>query len=286
MAAPRLLLQTSIAFDPDDWHVGRFSLLTELLATEGKVTARNRTPDSTLSDPVIRSLSRADFDEVWLLGTDGGSGLTDEECAAVDAFQRNGGGVFTARDHQNMGLWLRRLQCVGGCNFFHAEGARDPDPQHACRDDRETMTIDFPNFHSGANGDLQRIGPVAPLHPLLRRSAAQGVIEFLPAHPHEGGVGSEQKGTRARTVARGRSLTTGKEFDLIVALDRSPEFPGRGVVESSFHHLADYNWDISRGAPSFVTEPPGSQIRDTPGALDDAKTYVRNTVRWLAPDAG
>jgi len=286
MAAPRLLLQTSIAFDPDDWHVGRFSLLTELLATQAKVTARNRTPDSAGSDPVIRSLSRGDFDEVWLLGTDGGPGLTEEECAAVDAFQWNGGGVFTARDHQNMGLWMRKLRGVGACNFFHAEAARDPDSNRWSRDDRETMTIDFPNYHSGANGDLQKIVPVAPIHPLLRRGPTQGVIEFLPAHPHEGGVGCELELARARSVARGRSVTTGREFDLIVAFDRSPEFRGRGVVESSFHHLADYNWDISRGAPSFVTEPAGTQIRDTPGALDDVRAYVRNLVRWLAPDAG
>ncbi len=90
---------------------------------------------------------------------------------------------------------------------------------------------------------------------------------------------------RVRSVVRGRSLKTGKEFDLIVAFERSREFRGRAVVESSFHHFADYNWDTSRGAPSFVSEPPGTQIRDTPGAVDDVRTYVRNATRWLSPDA-
>ena len=283
MSPPRILLQTSITFAPDDWHVGRFSLLRETLSKEAEITARNRSPDISGSDPVIRSLSRANFDEIWLLATDSGAGLTDEECAAVDTFQRSGGGVFAARDHMNMGLWIRKLRGVGASSFFHASEAREADPRRWTRDDHQTATIDFPNYHSGANGDLQRIFPVAPLHPLLLRSSGQA-IEFLPAHPHEGAVDCSPGDPRVRAVARGRSLTTGNEFTLNVAFDRNAEFRGRGIVESSFHHLADYNWDTSRGAPSFVTEAAGTQIRDTPGALDDVRTYVRNLLHWLSPD--
>jgi hypothetical protein len=60
---------------------------------------------------------------------------------------------------------------------------------------------------------------------------------------------------------------------------------GRGVAESSFHHFADYNWDTSRGAPSFVTEPDGQGMRNEPRALADIKRYVRNLAFWLAPGA-
>jgi len=51
---------------------------------------------------------------------------------------------------------------------------------------------------------------------------------------------------------------------------------GRAVAESSFHHFVDYNWDIGKGCPSFVTELPGDAVRKNPAGLDDVKTYVRS----------
>src|SRR5262249_61151522 len=99
----------------------------------------------------------------------------------------------------------------------------------------------------------------------------------------EGGGGCPKNGPRARTVPRGKSLSSGREFDLIIAFDRTAGAPGRAIAESSFHHFADYNWDVSRGAPSFVTEKPGAAIRSQPRALDDIRAYVRNAAEWLAP---
>jgi hypothetical protein len=58
---------------------------------------------------------------------------------------------------------------------------------------------------------------------------------------------------------------------------------GRAVVTSTFHQFADYNWDIDRGAPSFVTEPPGSEIKRDPARLATYMDYVVNLARWLAP---
>ena len=58
---------------------------------------------------------------------------------------------------------------------------------------------------------------------------------------------------------------------------------GRAIAESSFHHFVDYNWDISKGAPSFVTEHPGHAIEKNPELLDDVRAYVKNCVEWLAP---
>ncbi|NEO74646.1 MAG: hypothetical protein F6K52_35625 [Moorea sp. SIO3H5] len=49
------------------------------------------------------------------------------------------------------------------------------------------------------------------------------------------------------------------------------------------YHFVDYNWDISKGCPSFVDEPPGTGMMDCPQALADIQTYVRNLVLWLAP---
>ena len=44
---------------------------------------------------------------------------------------------------------------------------------------------------------------------------------------------------------------------------------GRIVAHSSFHHLCDYNWSTSAGAPSFVDDPPGTEIAGIPHALDE-----------------
>jgi hypothetical protein len=56
---------------------------------------------------------------------------------------------------------------------------------------------------------------------------------------------------------------------------------GRAIAESSFHHFADYNWDIEKGCPSFLAEPPGNQIKTNPEGLGRIKAYVRNAALWL-----
>lgn len=58
---------------------------------------------------------------------------------------------------------------------------------------------------------------------------------------------------------------------------------GRAVAESTFHHFADYNWDLAHGAPSFVTDRPGWQIGADPSRLGVFKDYVRNLATWLQP---
>ena len=280
----RLLLQCTISYAPDDWHVGRFSLLRDEIAKVADVVARNREPDRKGDDPVLANLSREAFDEVWLIGVDGGTALSARDIAGINAFQREGGGLLTARDHQNMGMWLRQLDGVGQAHFFHGEGCCEPDPGRLCPDDHDTPSISWPNYHSGRNGDVQAIVAVEPLHPLLRDDALPGGrVARFPSHPHEGAVGAPANEARARVVARGKSRSTGREFDLVVAFERTAAAPARAIAESSFHHFADYNWDIARGSPSFVTETPGDQIRREPTLLDDVRTYVRNAVAWLAP---
>jgi len=103
-------------------------------------------------------------------------------------------------------------------HHFHASNP-ERDPERRARDDRETMQIDWPNYHSGRNGDWQRVQAAMPLHPILRREDGSA-IEFLPAHPHEGAVsvppGAEE---RARVLATGRSQTTGRHFNIAVAFE-------------------------------------------------------------------
>lgn len=293
MANPiHILLQTTIPAIEDDWNIGRFSLLCDHLASIKdehsvplyKVTTRNREVDSAGNDAVLSVLDESDFDELWLFAVDTGKGLTSTDCAGITRFHQRGGGIFTTRDHMDLGSSLCTLGGVGRAHFFHSQH-QDPDPSRHTRDDVETTTISWPNYHSGSNGDYQRVTPIEPVHELLKRDA--GVIEYFPSHPHEGSVGVPEGEDHARVIARGSSQVSGRQFNLIVAfeqrLDRHGNRLGRAVAESSFHHLVDYNWDTSKGCPSFLTEPPGDEIKRDPSRLADIKTYVKNAARWLAP---
>jgi hypothetical protein len=282
----QILLQTTSPPVADDWNIERFSLLRDHLASLPgyKITARNREVDATGNDSVLSVLDTTDFDELWLFAVDTGQGLTVADCEGITRFRQRGGGILTTRDHEDLGSSLCTLGGVGRAHFFHSQH-QDPDASRNTRDDVESRTIDWPNYHSGANGDYQRIKAVEPVHELLRSPA--GVIEYFPAHPHEGSVGVPDGEDHARVIARGKSQVSGRDFNLIVAFERARDRHGnelgRAIAESSFHHLVDYNWDTSKGCPSFLYEPPGHEIERDPSRLADIKTYVSNAARWLAP---
>ena len=293
----RILLQTTIPFAEDDWNVGRFSLLREHLESlrddEGRalceVTARDRVADAEGNEEVLSRLDSTDFDELWLFAVDTGDGLTVPDCQGITRFRQRGGGILATRDHQDLGSSLCTLGGVGRAHFFHTKH-QDPDESRHARDDQQTRGIDWPNYHSGSNGDFQRVTPVGRAHELLRGTrAASGLVEYFPAHPHEGAVGVPEGGEHARVVATGVSETTGRPFNLVVAFERAPDAHGntlgRAVAESSFHHFVDYNWDTSKGCPSFLEEPPGDQLVREPEKLEDIRQYVRNLALWLAPAA-
>ncbi len=289
----RILLQTTTPARPDDWTVDSFSLLREQLEASGAqgrrvaVTARNREVSGLGRDPVLAKIDESDFDELWLFALDSGGGLTAEECAAIGRFRRRGGGLVTARDHQDLGSSLCSLGGVGAANHFHS---RNPEAEASRRgaDDRDTAAISWPNYHSGSNGDFRRITAIEPVHPLLLDPEnRRRTIEFFPAHPHEGAVSAPPGDASARVIAAGRSTASGRPFNLIVAfeegIDRNGQPQGRAVAHSSFHHFADYNWDTRKGAPSFVTEPEGTGMASNARAAADIRAYVGNLARWAAP---
>ena len=248
---------------------------------------RDREPNGIGSDPLLTSVDELDLDEIWLMASDSGNGLTEAECEAVSRFRKNGGGVLSTRDHQDLGSSICSIYGIGRANFFHSTNP-EPDEARRVRDDRDTEVIDFPNYHSGRNGDLQRITAKTPGHPLLRRNDGTA-IEYFPAHPHEGAVGAPPDDESASVVASGRSKVSGVSFDLVVAFDRSPHdggLAGRAAVHSSFHHFADYNWDPEMGCPYFVSEAPGDGCATDPEKLNDIKTYASNLALWLAPERG
>lgn len=289
MPAPiRILLQTTIPPVEDDWHIGRFSMLRDYLAAlrdeDGAplclVTARDRAAPGT-PDPVLSTIDQSDFDELWLFAVDTGDGLDPEDCAAIGRFRQRGGGLLITRDHMDLGSSVCTLGGVGRAHFFHSKNP-EPDETRHVADDLETSAILWPNYHSGANGDFQVIAPVGSPHPLLYDpGASDGLLRYLPAHPHEGAVDAPADDPSARAIATGISRVSGRRFNIAVAFEPSAD-GGPGLAESTFHHFADYNWNPAMGSPSFVSETPGHGIAGSPDAQRSIRRYVRNIALWLA----
>ena len=281
-----VLLQTTIEGEANDWHIGRFSMLREYLASLAApdggqlfhVAARDRGPVRA-PDPVLSSLDRSAYDELWLFAVDTGDGLHEADRAGILRFRARGGGLMITRDHMDLGCSICTLGSVGAAHRFHTHNIAGPAP---APDDRGTPNILWPNFHSGANGDFQRVQAELPVHPVMRDDESEtGTVMYLPAHPHEGAVAAPEADPLARVIATGRSLTTGNRFNIAVAFERSDN-DGRAIAESTFHHFADYNWDPRRGSPDFVSEAPGGNLSSTPRAMASVHRYVRNAALWLA----
>ncbi len=238
-----ILLQTTIQAIADDWNINRFSLLRDYLTSLTnenseplcKVTARDRETNTHGNDAVLSVLDTCDFDELWLFAVDTGNGLTVADCEGITRFRQRGGGILTTRDHQDLGSSLCTLGGVGRAHFFHTRHP-EPDETRHTRDDQSTKTISWPNYHSGSNGDYQKITAVKPVHELLLNPTNDsGVIEYFPAHPHEGAVGVPEDEPHANVIATGTSKVTGRPFNLIVAFESARDVHGnmlgRAVAE-------------------------------------------------------
>jgi hypothetical protein len=281
-----ILLQTTIRHDDDNWNIDRFSMLRDLMSgfldrnakQLTNVTARDREADIDGSDPVLSSIASSDFDQVWLIGVDGGDdGLSSSECEALTEFRRRGGAIMSMRDHQDLGASICYLGGIGKAHHFHTTNP-EPGEGRDRPDDADNPNISWPNYHSGSNGDVQCIKIHNPVHSVLYQGG--GTIRTLPAHPHEGAVGQPPGDSSARVVVSGTSSVTQRPFNIAVAFEMRDGM-GRGWAESTFHHFADYNWDTSKGCPSFVTDVPSRAVQDDPALLNDTKRYVRNLVEWL-----
>ena len=288
--ASKILLQTTIPTTENDWSIVRFSKLGQLLRAQRDgqgnplydVTMRDRDPTGQ-PDSFLSTIDRSDYDQLWLFAVDVGDGLSEEECEAITRFRKNGRGLLVTRDHMDLGSSVCTLGGIGKAHYFHSHH-QDPDAARHRRDDPYAANIDWPNFHSGANGDYQEIDVVGPAHPVLANAASPtGSIRYLPSHPHEGGVGAPE-GEDARVIVKGRSKATGLDFNISVAFEPGAH-GGPGIAESTFHHFADYNWDPGSGCPDFVEEAPGDGLKRVPEAMADTHRYVLNIAEWLSAKA-
>jgi len=283
----KILLHTTIPTAENDWSIARFSRLAALLREQRdeagnplyNVITRDRDAPGQ-PDSVLSTIDSSDFDALWLFAVDTGNGLASEDCEAISRFRRGGRGLLVTRDHMDLGSSVCSLGHVGDAHYFHSK-RQNPDPEKRQRDDPFTLAIDWPNFHSGANGDYQAVEIVGSPHPVLaNENSPTGFIRYLPSHPHEGDVCAPEHAD-ARVILKGRSKITGREFNIAVAFEPG-EHGGPAIAESTFHHFADYNWDPSSGCPSFVSEPAGDGLRRVPDAMSDTRRYVLNIAAWLS----
>ena len=136
-----------------------------------------------------------------------GKRLTPAECESISAFRRSGRGLLVTRDHMDLGSSVCNLEGVGLAHQFHTKNLDSRFP--LLRDDPYTLNIDWPNFHSGANGDFQQVEVVGEVHPVLvDESPRPGSSDYLPSHPHEGAV-RVPEGEHARIITAGHSKVTG-----------------------------------------------------------------------------
>src|SRR5271170_2758004 len=157
----KILLQTTIPTTEDDWAIARFSELAACLRDlrdnsdrrRFEVTVRDRSAPGT-ADPILSTLDRQPFDELWLFAVDEGAGLSCENCEGISKFWMAGGGLLVARDHMNLGCSVCGLGAIGEAHHLHTKNL-DPDRSTHHIDDPYTKHILWPNFHSGSNGDYQ-----------------------------------------------------------------------------------------------------------------------------------
>lgn len=101
-----ILLQTTIVDIPDDWNVGRFSLLADELRRAGhEVTTRNR--DGGEADSTLSRLDTLGYDQLWLMAVDTGGGLSPQDAAGITRFRERGGRSMTASRRSSWTGWRR-----------------------------------------------------------------------------------------------------------------------------------------------------------------------------------
>lgn len=256
-----LLVQTTLREGEGEWQIERFSSLVSLLRNDGhRVVARNREPGPDGNDPVLCSLDTSDFDELWLFAADRGNGLAPGDVRGILRFRERGGGMFTSRDRENVGVSLLNLGSVGLVNHF-----RTYNRQLRRRGLRATL------HRTSVEDGYQRIVPLEPVHELLRtQRSPSGVIEYFPAHPHEAAISVPPYAPFARVIAVSENGVTGGGVNVAIAIDNERAHDGRpcgrAVATSCLHQFADGRWNGHAGGPSEIF-----------------KDFALNIARWLSP---
>lgn len=251
-----ILLQTTLREGEGEWQIDRFSALVSLLRADGHdVIARNREPGEDGSDPVLASLDTSPFDELWLFAADRGNALAPEDVRGILRFRERGGGLFTSRDQENIGLSLLNLGSVGLVNHFRSYNRQLR---------RRALHAAFERADRREN--YERIVPLEPVHELLRtQHSPSGVIEYFPAVDNDAAISVPPYAPFARVIA----VSTAGASNVAIAIDNercNDGTPcGRAVATSSLRYFAD-------GRMNGYHDDTSETFKD----------FARNIARWLA----
>lgn len=282
-ARARALLQSTIATDPNDWCIARFSLLAgqirqagQAIAADFALTVQDYPAEADARAQLHSELRQGYFGQVWLMAPDLDNGPEPAFFAALEAAVAAGTQLVIARDHTDLGSSLLAL---GGCLERVTQTQTFKRTWPDLPSDSEYVNpccpaIETPCVVTGQNGGVQVCRKRAT-HPILAFDTLIPDHLVLPAHPHEGVIrptGGQQ------VLLSSYSITSGRE-QITAIID---EAPGRGAVlhHSTFHHFADYNLKVESGAPDFVIDPPSNQIDDSPQLLADQHAYVKSIVAY------
>ena len=193
-AAPQALLLSTIATDPNDWHIGRFSILGTMIRTAGEEMdpSFNLTisdyPTSDADRKALQDdLSSGRYGQIWLIAPDMDNGPDSGFFRALEAAVKGGTDLVIARDHTDLGCCLLELKdClgdVGQTQTFQRTWTDLPkDREYA---DPACAAIVTPCVVTGQIGGVQVCCQRAE-HPLLNFASMIPGHFVIPAHPREG----------------------------------------------------------------------------------------------------
>lgn len=285
MASPcRALLQSTIAHDPDDWCIARFSLLAEQIRAAGaaldpgfELTVQDYPAAGPQRDRLQEQLAAGHYGQVWLMAPDLDNGPDGAFFVALERAVAAGTQLLIARDHTDLGSSLLALE---GClaPVTQTQTFLRSWPDLPCDNEYANSTcpgIQNPCVLTGQNGGVQ-ICRKRSDHALLGFDTLIPGHVVMPAHPHEGVIRCTT--ASQQVLLSSFSISSGRE-QITAILD---EAPGRGSVihHSTFHHFADFNLDVACGAPAFVLDPVSTQLAASPQLLADLKAYVAAVVAY------
>ena len=158
------LLLSTIATDPSDWHIGRFSLLGEMIRTAGLeldssfvLTIGDYPKDDAQREALQGDLRSGRFGQIWLIAPDMDNGPDPGFFLALESAVMAGSDLVIARDHTDLGSCLLQLQgClndVGQTQTFQRSWPNLPqDREYA---DEACAAIITPCVVTGQNGGVQ-----------------------------------------------------------------------------------------------------------------------------------
>ena len=213
-----------------------------------------------------------------------GDGLSPGDAAGIVRFRERGGGVLTARDHQDLGSSLSAsARSAASTTSTPTTPSRD-----AQRDDQDNPDISWPNYHSGANGDYQPVFVVEPVTTCCDRPEGQRSHRVVPRPPARG-IGRRRRNAVRAGRRPGRSTVTGR-----TSTWRSPSTarrpptaapgPRRGVLHVP--PLRRHELGHRRRRAVVRDRPAATRSSAIPLGSTTFKDYVRNIARWLDESAG